>query len=389
MTFCSAFLTISLPMLAIASDITFPKPELSGYLKSFNFLTRSSGYTPELIDNPLAAGEPWEKLFSSNERLRLKLRQAVSFSEDKRMVAKVDYDQQAYFGSFVGTGDFRIARRHIEQRQFLDLSQTLVEDDDGFYEHRFYRLSLAYESDWMDFEIGRQQIPWGVGYFFTPTDLFNPFNPTQIELDERDGVDAVNLTFKNIRDYKVQLVYTPSGKQLHPQRYLGRVSRDVKGYEVGFLGGRIKRDHAVGFDLAGNIKDSAVRGEFLYREAELEKDFIKFTVNADYNFPHNIHALLEYHFNGQGRRDRNAYQADRQIRGEIQQLAKNYLGLMLGHDITPLWRIENRTIFNLDDQSFMIRPELQYELKSNVLFTLGAQLFAGDREDEIGRPQHL
>ena len=78
-------------------------------------------------------------------------------------------------------------------------------------------------------------------------------------------------------------------------------------------------------------------GEVLCRSPDgNEKEFVKFTVNADYNFPHNIHALLEYHFNGQGRRDYKSYQLGRAIRGDIRQLGKNYLALMLGYDVTEL-----------------------------------------------------
>lgn len=363
--------------------------EFSGYAKSLNFFTRTSGFTPEQVDDALARREENENVFQSLERIRLRMQADYKLSPGERLIAKIDYDHQAHFGSFVSTGDFRISKKQAEDRQFLDLSQTFVEKDSAFYEHRLYRASLAYESEKATLEVGRQQIPWGIGHFFTPTDLLNPFNPTQLELDEREGVDAVNLSLKKIAGLNPQFVYTPPGRQLHPQRYLARVSRDLYGYEVGLFGGRVKRDHAVGFDIAGNLRDSAVRGEFLYREAELEKDFIKFTVNADYNFPHNVHALLEYYFNGQGRREPLDYQRDRQVRGDIQQLAKNYLALLLGYDLTPLLRIENRTIFNLDDVSLFIRPELQYEIISNLLLTAGAQLFGGDKEDELGQPKNI
>ncbi|MCM8775299.1 MAG: hypothetical protein NC930_02960, partial [Candidatus Omnitrophica bacterium] len=321
-----------IPAFVSASESGRMKINFFGYLKTFNFLTRTSGLTPELVDNPLAGAERGENIFNTTERVRLKPRANFEISDTQRVEAKIDYDHQVYFGNFVGSGDFRIARKQSEERQFLDLGETLVEDEDGFYEQRLYRASVLYHTEWFELEIGRQQIPWGVGHFFTPTDLFNPFSVTQLELDERDGVDAINVTSKRIKDFKIQGVYTPTGGQLHPQRYLGRISRDFNGYEFGLLGGRVKRDHAAGFDIAGNLDDSSVRGEFLYREADDEKDFVKFTVNADHNFPHNIHGLMEYHFNGQGRRDPNAYQIDRQIRGEILQLGKNYLALLLGHD---------------------------------------------------------
>ncbi len=387
------FLIAIVSMLS-SSSVSAQEPEsfsagISGYVKSFNFLTRTSGFSPEVMDNPLGRSSEEDTVFLNFDRLRLKNRFQYNLSGNQRLLLKIDYDQKTNFGSFVSTGDFRIAQRQVEERQFLDTSQTFIERNSVFYEHELYRAAIAYESPEFDLEIGRQQIPWGVGHFFTPTDLFNPFIPIQLELDEREGIDAANVVLKNMMGMKTQIVYAPPGKQLHPQRYLARVSRDVEGFEISMLGGRVKRDWAAGFDVAGNVKDAVVRGEFLYREARLEKDFIKFTVNAEYNFPYNVLGLLEYHFNGQGRRDPDDYQIDRQIRGEIQNVGKNYSAAMLGRDMTSLIRVENRVIYNMDDTSFFIRPEVQYEFQPNWLLTLGAQIFAGGGSDEFGDPQHI
>ena len=362
---------------------------ISGYIKTLNFFTKTTGLTPELADNPLAAGEKRESLFSNMERIRLKLKSAWNINEKCQVTVKIDYDHGASFGSFVSSGDFRMAHNLSEKRQFLDLSQDLVEENGALYEHRLYRASVVYENDDFSAEVGRQQIPWGVGHFFTPTDLFNPFSPTQIELEERDGVDAVNLIAKNFAEMKWQFIYTPRGRDLHPQRFLGRVSKDIYGFEMGVLGGRIQRDHALGFDFQGNVKSSAVRGEFLYREVDHGRDFIKFTLNADYNLPHNVYGLLEYHFNGEGRRNTDDYEVTRFIEGDIQQLAKNYTALLLGYNITPLLRFEHRMILNMDDTSVFLRPELRYELRSNLLLTLAAQLYGGGPNEEYGLPENL
>jgi hypothetical protein len=365
------------------------KPDISGYVKSLNYFTSSSGFSPEFVDRgPLGLKEN-SGLFYSNERVRIQAKNKIPIRQKEHLGFKLAYDHQPYFGTFVSGGDFRIMKHQAEERQFLDLSQTFIEKDNVFYEHKLHRASITYEAPTFNVEFGRQQIPWGVGHFFTPTDLLNPFSPTQIELDERDGVDAINFTTSLIEGLRTQIIYTPPGKQLHPQRILSRVSRDIQGYEIGILGGRVKRDHTAGFDIQGNIKDSAVRGEFLFREAELEKDFVKFTVNADYNFPHNVYGLLEYHFNSQGRRDPDDYQLDRLVRGELNSLGRNYLALLLGYDLTSLLRFEHRTIYNMDDTSFFLRPELQYEFTSDLLLTAGSQLYMGANDDEFGRPKHL
>jgi len=383
-------LALLIPAWVFAQETPFLTNNVSGYLKSLNFFTRSTGLTPELASSPLALAEREESLFSTLERFRLKLRSTLNLNEKHRVKVKIDYDHQATFGSFVASGDFRLANNFTENRQFLDLSQTLVEKESAYYEHRLYRASVEYENDYFSLEVGRQQIPWGVGRFFTPTDLFNPFSPTQIELEERDGVDAVNFRTRRYKGYDLQFIYTPRGRStMHPYRYLGRVTKDIEGYEIGLLGGRIWQDYVYGFDFQGNIGSTAVRGGFIYREARHEKDFIKFTVNADYNFPHNIYGLLEYHFNGQGRRNRKDYQLDRFLKGDIQQLAKNYLASMLGHNLTPLLRLEGRAIFNMDDQSFFLRPEIRYEWRPDVLFTLASQLYLGGAGEEFGRPENL
>jgi hypothetical protein len=387
--FLAAAAAFVLPALVFAQEIPFLNTRINGYVKSLNFFTHTTGFAPEAADSPLGLAEKKESVFSTMERFRAKIRSSFNLAEGHKIKLKIDYDHQAFFGSFVGTGDFRLAKHQQEERQFLDLSQTLVEDDGVFYEHRLYRASVEYENDYFSVEIGRQQIPWGVGHFFTPTDLFNPFNPTQIELEERDGVDAVNIMTKKYDGYALQMVYTPRGKDLHPYRYLARVSKDIENYEVGLIGGRVLRDHVAGFDLQGNIKNSAVRGEFLYREADEEKDFISFTVNADYNFPKNIYGLLEYHFNGRGRRDPRSYQVDKLLRGDIQQLAKNYVAALLGYNITPLLRFENHAIFNADDQSVFLRPELRYEAQANLLFTLAGQFYLGGPTEEFGMPENL
>lgn len=386
------FFLVVLPVLALpafaASDIV--STSFAAEAKTLNAFRQTTGANPEVLENPAAASEAKENLFSSMERVRFKPRVTVKLPMNHRLITALEYDHQATFGSFVSSGDFRLNKFLSERRQFIDLSQTLVEKENAFYEHRLYRASFNYSiPEYGSVEVGRQLIPWGVGRFFMPTDLFNPFDPLQLEPFERDGVDAVHFKSVRFHDWKGEFVFTPRGKSLHPNRYLGRVSHDIYGYEAGVLGGRVGKDHAVGLDLSGNLKDAAVRGEVLYREVDKEKDFLKFTLNADYNFPYNIYALLEYHFNGEGRHDTDDYQRTRFLRGEIQQLARNYLALNLGYDLTNLIRLESNLIFNLDDASLFIQPEIQYEIKRNWLLTAKAQLFAGGSQSEFGAPDHL
>lgn len=368
-----------------------PKLEskFSGYVKSLNILTKSTGSVPETIDDSLIEGEKNQNLFQTVERVRFKSETSYPLTLNQQLLAKIHYDQQASFGSYVSEGDFRLEEKLAQERQFVDLSQNMIEREGVVYMHRLHRASIAYKGPHFKMEIGRQQISWGVGYFFTPTDLFNPFQSTQLELDERDGTDAVDFQTLALKLFKTQFVYTPRGGRLHPQRFLARFSKqNVMDYEVGVLGGFIHRDLVSGFDLRGNIKNSAVRGELLFRKEDNDDAFVQFTANADYNFHHNIYGMLEYHFNGEGHRKRGAYQRDRLLRGDIRQLAKNYVAAILSRNLTPLVRLENRFILNIDDLSIFFRPEIQYEATENLLLTAGVQIFEGDKHDELGNAKN-
>lgn len=363
--------------------------EISGQLKTLNFFTMTTGLTPELAENPLARAERGEQVFQNLQRARLKFRLPIQFEEDQNLLFKIDYDQQVAFGSFVSTGDFRLAERWQEERQFFDLSQTFVEEESVRYLHRLYRISARYENRYGNVEIGRQQIPWGKGHFFTPTDIFNPFSPTQIELEERDGVDAIYFTSNEWKGFKGEFVYTPRGKRLHPQRFVGRISHDVVGYEVGILGGGYGKDQIVGFDTEGNLGNAVFRGEGLFQAVDQGRNFFKYTLNVDYNLPHNVLIGGEYYFNGDGKRRPLDYELRRFVRGDIQQMAKNYGAILLRHEVNAVLTVANRFIMNMDDVSFFVRPDIQYEPFENFVLIGAIQLYLGDQRDEFGAGQNL
>lgn len=368
--------------------------KITGDVKTLNFFTRSSGLRPEMIENPLALGERGENLFASDNRVRVKLRwqsqpgRGFVGDAERFLSANVEYDHRLRAGSYVGEGDDRVSQSIAEARQAINLRHFFI-DKDGFdYGHSFYRAYLSYRSERFDADLGRQQIPWGVGRFQNPTDVFNPFIFSQLDVDERDGVDALNVK-TSIGDTRLNYVFTPRGRRLHPSRHMVRASRDIAGYEVGALGGTIAHDEAIGYDFAGNIRQAAFRGEFLYRMAEREKNSVNAVFNLDYNFANGVYALIEYYFNGRGKPRASGYELIRFIQGEIQSLGRHYLGLQLGYDFTPLLRGESNTFANLSDGSLFNRLELKYSIRDDLVFTLAGILLLGERNDEFNSNGNL
>ena len=83
-------------------------------------------------------------------------------------------------------------------------------DAGSFYGwHQLYRASVTLTAGETDVRIGRQRITWGTGRFWSPLDILNPFSPTQLEREERIGVDAVLVEHKLGALSRVGAVYAP------------------------------------------------------------------------------------------------------------------------------------------------------------------------------------
>ena len=89
---------ILFPALVFGAEAGKLKTDFSGYVKSLNFLTRTSGLTPEFVDRPTALSKENSNVFNSLERLRLQTKSSLALTEKERLTLKVDYDHQPYFG---------------------------------------------------------------------------------------------------------------------------------------------------------------------------------------------------------------------------------------------------------------------------------------------------
>jgi hypothetical protein len=102
-------------------------------------------------------------------------------------------NQRALQGRFPDgfTEGFFLIRPVQDERQFMDLTDIIEENDDLILYHRLDRLALTLLPAWGQVRLGRQAVTWGNGFLFNPMDLFNPFSPTDIERDYKIGTDMV------------------------------------------------------------------------------------------------------------------------------------------------------------------------------------------------------
>lgn len=344
--------------------------KLTGYYK--NLLSRSETFFPK--DEPFTL---------DLNRLRLELQGKA----EEKAALDLQYDHEAFLGSFLKTDLFNLQKKQ-EPDTYLDLENAYLDDSRIFARHRLYRGYLTIYSHYADLTIGRQRVAWGTARFWNPTDLLNPFNPIQLEREERTGVDAfladVNLGSLS----KLSLVYAPQDSWEESSLAV-RMRTNTRGFDLSVMGGFFKKDRVAGFDFAGAIKDIGIRGEAAYTFSDLEDNFIRGVLSADYTFSSTLSLTTEYYYNGQGKTNEKDYEFHRFFSGEILSLARHYIGISIGYDITPILRWDNYLILNLNDGSLFLSPNLTYSVITDLDLEAGIQIFKGSDNSEYGTFHNL
>ena len=78
-----------------------------------------------------------------------------------------------------------------DDRRWWNLSNTLEDKGKRAAIARFDRLSAGFTNANLALRFGRQAISWGNGLVFTPMDIVNPFDPTQVDTEYKPGDDML------------------------------------------------------------------------------------------------------------------------------------------------------------------------------------------------------
>ena len=292
----------------------------------------------------------------------------------------VEYELTGLYktSEFTTSGDLSPNRN-----QLVNLSWVLVDTEHYLARHFFDRLYLKQMFSFGEFVVGRQRISLGTGRIWNPTDLFNPINPANFSKIEKDGVDAVTGRVYLGSFTDVSFVYNPYDdfrKQNMAVKFRGNAAE----YDFSVLLGRFGDRDVIGADFAGNFFDAGFRGEAIYSAPrdEFSNGFVKGILGFDNQFTPDLYALIEYHYNGEGTTDPNAYDLTRLLAGEILNLGTQYLAVMGTFLLHPLLTLSATSITNLVDGSGLVAGSLLYSVTGNAGILAGAQVTYGDEGSE-------
>ncbi|MCL6414039.1 hypothetical protein MIB92_00115 [Aestuariirhabdus sp. Z084] len=290
-----------------------------------------------------------------------------------------------------------------DDRRLMRLTRTFHEDDREVRLHRLDRLSVAWHSPQWVARIGRQAISWGNGLFYTPMDIFNPFDPAAIDKEYKNGDDMFYGQWLSATGSDLQLVWVVRRDPLTQQIENEQASQALKYHgffsdgegEVDLLLAQHFDDDILGVGLLHNIGEGIWRGDLTLSRSE-SSTVVSFVNSLSWSWvgwEKNMSAILEYYYNGFGELDsepslasiqNNDRLTERLARGELYTLGRHYLATSLTVEVTPLLRVTPNLFAGLQSPSALAQLVVEYDVTQSMRLLSALEIPLGPDGSEFG-----
>ena len=233
--------------------------------------------------------------------------------------------------------------------------------------------------------------------FFTPLDKFAPFSPSEIDKEEKAGIDAVKVSLPFGALSNIEAILAPT-RDFDDHRVGARVRTNIGEWDLSALGGYFAGDYSAGGAFAVPVSGALVKGELLVERGtrgrwEYESDgsclpcrvfhedretYARGVLAGEYGFEwQNLTVSAEYYYDGSGETDDEQYDWMGLQTGRRITLARQYIAGNGSVLITPLLTASATTLVNLVDHSYMVGPALEYSVTEDITLHAGAQIYRG------------
>ncbi len=254
------------------------------------------------------------------------------------------------------------------------------------------RMYFEYLKGKWEIRMGRQRINWGITNYWNPNDIFNTYNFTDFDYEERPGTDAVRVTYYTGLLSKIEIaVQAFDSKSNINAAALWQFNK--KGYDFQLMGGMSLNYLVSGFGWAGNIKKVSFKGEASYFYAL--KDSVKHnflgSINADYIFKNSLFINGGFLFNSNGSNSGNISNLFN-FRLSARNLYPYRYSLMLAaaYPFTPVFMVNLALVYSPGkSHALFLSPTLSYSIAQNWDFDLVGQIVLNAEQKKYKSPLQL
>lgn len=406
-------LLVALALLTAGPAFALPDVEagpaklrFSGYVKSLSSMTQGAGYL-----NALGLTDR-ETLFNNASRVRLRSQTLLAdvaeltanyeifglYGDDQRLRREAE---NVFGGSPTGRMILDELFPEVQPPELFGFDHRLDETDEYRLDHRLDRLYLRLHVGPWDFTLGRQALSWGPGRLWNPTDYLASFSPTEIDKEEKRGVDLGNVRVALHDRVAVEAYAAPVREGddhigTEQSAAAGRLTVQAWDAEFALSAGNLYDRNKVGFSVDGLIGEAGVRGAITRTQCEnpATEPYYQAIVNFDYGWgvAWNPYLAAEYFHNGLGKSDPDDYTklyndpgfVAAYQRGELYNVGRHYAGVILSVQPHALVAVGETAIFNITDQSGFNSLAVTWSVVQNLDLQLGAQNTFGPIPSEFG-----
>lgn len=341
-----------------------------------------SGYVLSLYTRSTTIVPPRQDFALDLTRLRLK----IEGKPTRRLGVEVQYDNEVLLGSYLKTAQYNLTKDRAETT--FDLQRDYATRGEVVARHGLYRAMVTWSGTSTDVKVGRQRIPLGTGFFWSPMDLLNPIDPTRLERDYRAGADAVLVEEKLGAVGRVSGMFTPANERSRSVA-AGYLHGNLRGTDYSVLAGRFRGDDVLGADFSTARGGLGIRSEATLTRASGGARFGRGLLGADYGFANSVNVTAEAYYNGRGAANPARYDFASVLAGRALNVARFYGAVAVSYELTPLVKVGGYGVVNFDDGSSLLWPRIEWSARANLDIVGGVQRFGGGRETEYGRASNL
>ncbi|MGS0824985.1 hypothetical protein ACVBIO_04165 [Shewanella sp. 0m-8] len=287
-----------------------------------------------------------------------------------------------------------------DDQRLFNLTAPLAEHRDFAMVQRLDRALVGYQTNNNVVKFGRQAITWGNGQFFNPMDFVNLFDPTALDKEYKTGDDIL---------YGQHLLQ--DGSDLQAAYVIRRNNRSEVTFDVATAAvkyhGFINYVHEYDLLLAEHYEDTVAAfasaislGGAIWATDIVatwgDESYLSLVSNVSYSwvgFDNNMTGTVEYFYNGLGISDGDYSPESLRLhpelvarvqRGELYNLAQDYLASRLYIEMSPLWSVSQNLFYNMSDNSALYQLLSQHSVSDDVRFTSALSLPIGANGTEYG-----